>query len=337
MKKNISSFFVLKDNFKDTESILSIPIIKAQDSKSFFTVAISTHKRADLLKETIDSVLSQRDFDNYTILIVDDNPERNDETEELMSQYSDKNLSYYKNTYNMGMSGTWNRLFSLAKTEYVILLHDDDMLYPDALSCMYDVLKQTDKRYAAYCSRYTVYDMHVMDRIPDQQQGPIDIHQLQTMDFMWGNIAGPPSGVCLRRQTVLDMGGYSKEFGLNLDYDFYVKLSYYYPICILDKHPLLIYRIKDNVSAKRETLIEMARNDTKIRTEIVRNKNFIKRFLWKSFLKVQAFKIIDGLKYMYHNQSFDTRAEFKQIGLLYNKFDSLVYRFMRNLYFPDKT
>ncbi|SHE83033.1 glycosyltransferase family 2 protein [Dysgonomonas macrotermitis] len=336
MEKQHRDFFALKNNFKETEDIQTLLIKKGENNTAFFTVAISTHKRADLLKETIDSVLSQQGFDDFSILIVDDNPERNDESEHLIMQYSDERISYYKNTRNMGMSGTWNRLFSLAQSENVILLHDDDMLYPDALPVMKSVLEQTKSYYAAYCSTYMVYDMQKMTEAPVQPEGSVDIVEMKTMDFIWGNIAGPPSGVCFRRQAILDMGGFSKEFDLNLDYDFYVKLSHYYPICRLDKHPLLIYRIKDNVSAKKETLLAMAYHDTIIRKGIVQDKSFIKRSLWSSFLKVHAFRIIESLKHMYHNHEFDTREEFKKMGMMYNKFDSLIYKIMMRRYFKDK-
>lgn len=66
---------------------------------------------------------------------MDNNPERGCETEKLMMSYSNNPMiSYYKNADNLGMVGNWNRLFTLAKGKYVVMLHDDDLLLPTFLS-----------------------------------------------------------------------------------------------------------------------------------------------------------------------------------------------------------
>ena len=46
-----------------------------------YTIAIPTYKRADLLKEAIDSCLAQKTNIPFVIMIVDNNPERDCKTD----------------------------------------------------------------------------------------------------------------------------------------------------------------------------------------------------------------------------------------------------------------
>ena len=42
-------------------------------------------------------------------------------------------LRYYKNVQNIGLFGNWNRCFQLACGKWVVLLHDDDLIFDDFL------------------------------------------------------------------------------------------------------------------------------------------------------------------------------------------------------------
>lgn len=116
--------------------IPSTPIKIERVENAKITIAIPTYKRAILLREAIDSCLQQKTNIPFNILIVDNDPQRNCETEELIASYVSKNISYYKNTENLGPTGNWNKLFELADTEFVTMLHDDDLLEEDYIEKM---------------------------------------------------------------------------------------------------------------------------------------------------------------------------------------------------------
>ena len=106
------------------------------------TIAIPTYKRAHLLRETIDSCLAQQTNYPFAIMVIDNNPERECKTEQLLREYEAiPHLFYYKNTENLGMTGNWNKLFELAKTDFVVMLHDDDKLNEDYIDKINKVLK----------------------------------------------------------------------------------------------------------------------------------------------------------------------------------------------------
>ncbi len=88
MVDNTTDFFKIKNHFKETEHISSIPIFenKLQEIPKF-TIAIPTYKRSVYLREALDSAINQIDSVPYEIIVVDNNPERNDETELCMMHY----------------------------------------------------------------------------------------------------------------------------------------------------------------------------------------------------------------------------------------------------------
>ncbi len=124
----------VEDSFAKIKDYSSICIFEANNSRSVdYTIAIPTYKRGDLLKEAVDSALNQVSCPDYCVLVVDNNPERNDITEQMMEQYRGKNVSYFKHPISLGMGGNWNRAVELTQGKWMVLLHDDDKLMPPFL------------------------------------------------------------------------------------------------------------------------------------------------------------------------------------------------------------
>ena len=90
-----TNFFERRDWNSQYDGIESICIIKAIESiNAEYTIAIPTYKRSKLLKEALESILSQKGIEHnlFNILIVDNNPERNDETELMLQEAKIPNL-----------------------------------------------------------------------------------------------------------------------------------------------------------------------------------------------------------------------------------------------------
>ena len=95
------------------------------------TIAIPTYNRCNLLRQTLNSVLSQVDS-NIEILVSDNCS--NDETHEMMKEYcKTHNVRYYRNNENLGMDRNFLQCLKNAKGEYIHLLSDDDILLPGAV------------------------------------------------------------------------------------------------------------------------------------------------------------------------------------------------------------
>jgi glycosyltransferase involved in cell wall biosynthesis len=91
------------------------------------TVAIPTYNRSGWLRLAVASALSQ----TYAglVVVVADNAST-DDTEELINSIDDPRVEYVRRRANLGAQENANRLLAAVSTEFVVLLPDDDLLYP---------------------------------------------------------------------------------------------------------------------------------------------------------------------------------------------------------------
>lgn len=97
------------------------------------TVCIPTCDRPDLLEEAIRSCTAQTRLPDE-IVIGDDSS--SDATEQLLDRLSSTSsvpLTYRRNAPRLGQNSNINSLFDRAQGSHLVLLHDDDLLTPNAL------------------------------------------------------------------------------------------------------------------------------------------------------------------------------------------------------------
>jgi len=95
------------------------------------SLCVPTYNRGLFIADTIRSVLKQTESDFELIILNDASP---DSTEEIVKQFDDERIRYFKNETNVGVPENYNRVFSLATSELVCLLEDHDLLDPDYLA-----------------------------------------------------------------------------------------------------------------------------------------------------------------------------------------------------------
>lgn len=123
------------DNYKLKENIQSQLLIgNLSRDLPKVTVIIPTYKRLEMLKRTLSSVWNQDiPKSDYDILVVDNDSDADNETYCYLREHATENLYYYKNSGNLGAYGNMNRCIELARTEWVSMVHDDDVLFSNAL------------------------------------------------------------------------------------------------------------------------------------------------------------------------------------------------------------
>jgi glycosyltransferase involved in cell wall biosynthesis len=92
-----------------------------------------------MLSRAVESALQQtyRDFE----LLISDNMS-DDRTREVVESFDDPRIRYERSDVNVGMIGNFNRLISLTTTEFLVMLPDDDLLYPEYLASTFEVIDQ---------------------------------------------------------------------------------------------------------------------------------------------------------------------------------------------------
>ncbi len=132
-----------------------------------YTIIIPTLRRAELVEETLKSAINQNKFKDYEIVVLDIDPEKNTDTEKLMGKYKKcKNIFYYR--CEEELIG-WNRGLELARTKWVTVLGDDDLLMPNYLNSVDEIIKKYPEA-EGIAPKYDIffYDFEKKKNIPFQ-------------------------------------------------------------------------------------------------------------------------------------------------------------------------
>jgi glycosyltransferase involved in cell wall biosynthesis len=247
-------YFKYIDNFAKTSSIESI-LIKGnlEKEKPFITILIPTYRRADLLKEAIDSALDQYEFDDYEIIILDNDPTRNNDTEKLLEKYDNEKIFYYKNMENLGIAGNWNRILLLARSLWIVFLHDDDIMSPYFLSSCVHYL--SDSNIAILKFQCFVFSIEYPQFSRYEHHEKITLRKkLALKDFILGCPVGSPSNGVYNKTVVVKMGGFNSDFFPAFEYVLSARCAEKYMVHTM---PLLLggYRLHQvNESLNKKTM-----------------------------------------------------------------------------------
>lgn len=321
-----TDFFKYINNFAKTERIPSIEVIKSTIAfKPKVTIAIPTYKRSNLLKEAIDSAIKQENYNDYDIIVVDNDPERFCETERLIRSNPNPRLSYYKNSENLGMAGNWNRLFTLAKGEYVVMLHDDDLLLPNFLKKTTDIVTNNNEIDFLRPTYHPFYDEINEEEINSLPKFSEKLKKLNFFSFYSGNIVGAPIGVVIKKSAMLNFGGFNQDFYPSLDFCFFAFFSKYHKIYFYDDC-LALYRYFQNESLKNETLNNYIKLNYYLVSKILK-EYFIPNFIIKNYLghnlpkTVQIYKDVVNPNFEFDDENLGwIKTNNNFMGIISDKF-----------------
>ncbi|MBW2252437.1 MAG: glycosyltransferase family 2 protein, partial [Deltaproteobacteria bacterium] len=108
-------------------------MLKTANHKPLVTVIIPTYNRGWILKEAIDSVLSQ-DFEDFELIVVDDGS--TDNTCDILDGYARDIIVLRQD--NRGVSAARNAGIAFASGHFIAFLDSDDLWLPGKLSMQID-------------------------------------------------------------------------------------------------------------------------------------------------------------------------------------------------------
>ncbi len=193
------------------------------------SVIIPTYNRCWILKEAIDSVLSQK-FTDFEIIVVDDGS--NDATSVLLSAYEDQIITIHQE--NRGVSAARNAGILIAKGNYVAFLDSDDKWLSEKLSCQVSffqvhaeaVICQTDEIWIRNGVRVNPKNQH------KKLSGMIFEPSLQLCLVS-------PSAVMIKRSLFDEVGLFNEAFPACEDYDLWLRIGLYYPIYLIERQMVI--------------------------------------------------------------------------------------------------
>lgn len=205
-----------RKNFYETAEKTSVLVCGThKEPAPLVSIIITTYKRPQWLKIALDSALGQEGFDDYEVIIVDNEGESLDvetETSRLVCSYHDNKIVYYRNLPSVLYRA--DTAISLSRSKWFCIVHDDDFVSKDHLKRMTDILlERPDIGYLA-CSHQS---FGTNDEASCWAQSRENVESPYSLVFY------PAKSVCvgcwpgwlgalINREDYIDMGGMSLPF-----------------------------------------------------------------------------------------------------------------------------
>lgn len=190
------------------------------------TVGIPTFNRAEWLGEAIESVLAQT-FTSFRVIVSDNASD--DDTPEVVRSFADGRIEYVRSERNVGPIPNINRLIALAQTEFLLLLPDDDVLYPGHLGAAVDLLERFDT-IALTHSAYERIDalsrvIERVDPVACRSSATIETRDRALERLMVSNSLLCFPSVVYRTNAIVGEGGFRAELGPFCDRELWMKMA----------------------------------------------------------------------------------------------------------------
>ncbi|PAF47041.1 hypothetical protein BKH46_04790 [Helicobacter sp. 12S02634-8] len=195
----------------------------------------------------------------------------------ILQNYTGK-LTYYRNQENLGLFGNWNRCLSLAKGQWVCILHDDDILMDNYIAQMTHYLTQVSPNTSLISGKplkfYTNGAEHKYKHVAPTPQGfipsfkrvlkkilkfllfgipPKHIAKKDAAEILINNSIYP-SCLLHNKELCIKEGGYNQDFYPSDDWLFHMRCALHSDVYLIDyiSHK---YRYDINASFSKKTII----------------------------------------------------------------------------------
>ena len=183
------------------------------------SICIPAYNHPELLRRTLESILAQN-FEDYEVIITDDSD--GGAVNELVSSFDDKRIHYYKNAMQLGSPANWNRAVSLAKGEYVKVIHHDDW-FPDK-NCLLQFVKLMDDHpnsVLGFSSAYACLSDGSVAYVHAPTTAQLEELRVNPANLIFNNYIGAPSATIFRnKEHVL----FDEDLRWLVDIDLYIAL-----------------------------------------------------------------------------------------------------------------
>jgi GT2 family glycosyltransferase len=180
---------------------------------TIFSVIIPTYNRAEVLRKCLDCLKAQQfQLENFEVFVCDDGS--TDGTGSVVKNYNAPYRLVYLKQINKGPAAARNMGIKRAVGEYLLILNDDALLEPDALSIHYELQKNYTAEKVAVLGKFSL--------LPEYRKDPFG-YLLENSDFLfyyhrmkrlhqYNYEMFYTCNISIKRQAVLDAGMFDEDF-----------------------------------------------------------------------------------------------------------------------------
>jgi glycosyltransferase involved in cell wall biosynthesis len=185
------------------------------------SVLIPCFNREDILRETLESVVSQT-WPSMEILAIDDGS--SDGTHEVLLEFSRHSPVPMRVTSraNRGLAATRNEMMREAQGHYIAFVDSDDLWHPEKVRRQMDLLRGDDRIGLVHT------DVEFIDPQSRSTGHGLDIRPHDTADWFSSQILDnniQPSAVLIRRAVVDQVGLFDESLPACEDWDYWIRIA----------------------------------------------------------------------------------------------------------------
>ncbi len=210
------------------------------------SVCINAYNSADVIGETIESVLNQT-YKNLQIIIVDDCS--TDNTAEIVKSYDDDRIELYTLPKNFNISNANNECLHRARGEYIAHIDSDDIWVEDKIEKQIKFLEE-NPYYGACFTHATLIDktgrIFASGELPESFLTLFDRENMTQAGFVRKFYDSSNflchSSMVMRKSVYEKLGDHDLTLNKLHDYDYWIRMNFICPLYIYPEK-LVLYRI----------------------------------------------------------------------------------------------
>jgi len=204
-------------------------------SKPLISVVIPCYNAEKYIKETIESVLTQR-FEEFELIIMNDGS--TDLSEKIIQAFDDKRIRYFYQK-NAGVSTARNEGIKKSLGKYIAFLDADDLYLENNLSKKVEILESNPfvKLIHSAEIKFDTFTQKTIE-IVKGKQGNV----LEDLLSLSSNVIHSPSSVIVSKDTLDKLGGFDTHLSTSADWDMWVRLASLTGFAYIEE-PLVKYRV----------------------------------------------------------------------------------------------
>jgi glycosyltransferase involved in cell wall biosynthesis len=184
------------------------------------SVIIPTYNRESLIMRSIDSLLKQTNQD-FEIIIADD--ASTDNTEQVIKDFNDPRVTYFKLEKNSGQCVSRNRAMKLAKGEYIGFLDSDDEWLPTKIEKQLGVFENSNdpKLAAVYCGFIEKDEVLGVTVTINRGNRRGNLYK----SLLSGFCPSTPTMFLVKKDVLMQVNGFDENLPTFVDYDLWLRVA----------------------------------------------------------------------------------------------------------------
>ena len=257
------------------------------------SIVIPTYNRADLIGETIQSVIDQT-YKNWELIIVDDGS--SDQTDEVVQRFADPRIQYYEIDHAGAFGVVRNHGIKKSKGEFLAFLDSDDLWLPDKLFKQVTLLRSSEATFV-----FTNIELFGETKVVVPDLKDIYNDKLLSRYLEEGHFAFYPSTLMFKKSALTTTGLMNESLQTGADTELFLNLCHHFTGSFLSARLAKIRKHKHNTSSAD---IIFSYPETVALMHSVYKKGYLSTLLYKATVSKLYYKM--GLLLSKNKQHLDS-------------------------------